>query len=66
MNVIVKAKKGEPVDNFGGKLCAVVVVGSNGAQCLLRGNGAESDYLSLINGLNAVMRDALGAFTEEK
>lgn len=66
MNVIVKSKKGEPVDNFGGKLCAVVVVRRNGAQCLLRGNGAESDYLSLINGLNAVMRDALGAFTEEK
>ena len=54
------------MNNFGGKLCAVVVVGRNGAQCLLRGNGAESDYLSLINGLNAVMRDALGAFTEEK
>lgn len=30
------------------------------------GDIAESDYLSLINGLNEVMRDALGAFTEEK
>lgn len=66
MNVIVKDKKGTPVDNLGGKLCAAVVVGKNGAHILLRGNGDSSDYLSLISGLNAVMREVLGGFTEEK
>lgn len=66
MNVIVKDKKGTPVDNIGGKLCAVVVVGKNGAHILLRGRGDSSDYLSLIGGLNEVTREALGGFTEEK
>lgn len=65
MQVIVKDGKDNPVDNLGGKLCAVVVVGKKGAHILLRGEGDEDGYLSLINGLNEVMREAIGAFTEE-
>lgn len=66
MNVIVKNKRGSPVDNIGGKLCVVVVVGKNGAHILLRGSGDSSDYISIINELNEAMRAAIAGFTEEK
>ena len=66
MNVIVKDGKGNPVDNIGGKLCAVVVVGKKGAHCLLRGDGDEGCYLSLINGLNEVMQDAIWTIAGEE
>ncbi len=66
MNVIIKDKKGSPVDNIGGKLCAAVVVGKKGAYVLLRGAGDSSDYLSLVSGLNEAMRAAITGFTEEK
>ena len=66
MQVIVKDGKVNPVDNLGGKLCAVVVVGKKGAHILLRGEGDEDGYLSLINGLNEVMREALLTIAEEK
>ena len=66
MQVIVKDGKGNPVDNLGGKLCAVVVVRKKGAHILLRGEGDKDGYLSLINGLNEVMREALWTIAEEK
>ena len=66
MQVIVKDGKDNPVDNIGGKLCAVVVVGKKGAHFLLRGTVDSSAYISLINGLNEVKRIAIAGFTEEK
>lgn len=61
MNVIVKGKKGDPVDNIGGKLCAVVVAEKTGVHVLLRGEGNRDDYLFLANGLN----EAIGAVFDQ-